>query len=319
MKIYKSIFTIFILGLIILSCNKEDDRSEYPGNIIIHGDTFHLKLLGVEDDASVETKKKNRFYAYSGSDDDDLSAISNENWTYEMWIKVPHGAKIGDRVNPDDVVPVGACISSRVNGFELYLIEDDNADYAIKFGRLDMEDFQIDAMDSKDATENLFFDKWTHVAISRSSTDNNAKLYINGKLAASSTEPTWLIPSNDKWLQFNYFYRNGNFSNFFKGAMKNIRVSKIDRYPEEFTPNFDLRYNEIINDAGEVEDIGVDDDTLLQLDLEKDLTAFEEGHIYHPFYNKIKIKGNYSYYIKLHRDYFSWDTEIVEEYPVTGY
>ena len=302
---------ILFIGSFTTSCNDDDKGTEYPGNIIIRGDVFHLKLLGVDVNADSDTKKKARFYAFSGGSNNDLSAMNPTDWTYEMWIKVSHDARVGDSEAIDAVTANGDCISMRSGNFEMYLVQDDDADFAIKYARLNLQDEQLTAISTVDSTEKLTFGEWFHIAVTRNSTDNMVKIYLNGKLSASSTDALFTQPVNDKWLQFNYIYRNGNFTNFFKGAMKNIRVSDVDRYPAEFTPPFPPQFTE---------NFVVDSNTILQLDLEKNLTPFSNTSSNYPDYNKIEIKGLYNpYYIKLHNSYVSWDTEIIEEYPVSGY
>ena len=307
--IYTLVFAV--LAVFVSSCNEDDKGTEYPGNIIIHGDVFHLKLFRADATADSNTKKKARFYAFSGGSNNDLSAMNPTDWTYEMWIKVSRDARIGDPNAVDAVEANGDCISMRSGNFEMYLIQDDDADFAIKYARLNLQDEQLLSISTVNSTEKLTFDKWFHIAVSRNSTDNMVKIYLNGKLSASSTDPLFAQPVNDKWLQFNYIYRNGNFTNFFVGSMKNIRVSTIDRYPAEFTPPFPPQFTD---------NFVVDDNTLLQLDLEKNLTPFDDTSSNYPDYNKIEIKGFYNpYYIKLHNNYVSWDTEIIEEYPASGY
>ena len=319
MKTIKYILVLFILGLFINSC-KEENLEEYPGNIIIHSDVLHMVLHGPDNDAPAQTKRNARFYAYSGGSDYDLSAMSPTDWTYEMWIKVPNDAMIGDRTISNSTDAGGAFISERAKNFELYLVDDDDADFAIKYNRMSIDGVAIDSMCSHNSSVNLSFDTWTHVAISRASSDGLAKFYINGKLIDSSDDPLWIQPVNDTWLQFNYVYRNGEFLNMFKGEMKNIRVSTIDRYPTEFTPELYVRYNETVDSEGNIIEHEIDENTLLQLNLEKNLTPFDEGSSNYKNFNKIEIKGFYDpYYIKIHKTLFSWQGDIVDEYPITGY
>jgi len=319
MKTLHTLLIILIVGFSLYSC-KEEKLEDYPGNIIIHSDVLHLILNGPDNEESAATKKNARFYAYSGGSDNDLSSLPAEDWTYELWIKVTPDAMIGDRANSNSTEAGGSFISERAKNFELYLVNDDNADFSIRYNRMDVNGLTIASMCSSEASENLSFNEWAHVAISRSSTDGLSKFYINGKLIESSDDPIWIQPVNDTWLQFNYVYRNGAFLNYFKGEMKNIRVSSIDRYPSEFTPDVYVRYNETVDTDGNIVEHEVDEFTLLQLNLEKELTPFDESSPYYEDFDKIEIRGAYDpYYIKLHRKLFTWEGEIIDEYPVTGY
>jgi len=319
MKTLKYILIILSLGIFVNSC-KEEILEDYPGNIIIHSDVLHMVLNGPDDDAPSTTKKSARFYAFSGGSDFDLSALNPTDWTYEMWIKVAPNAMIGDRTIANSTNAGGSFISERANNFEMYLVDDADADFAIKYNKMNVEGVKIDSMCSYNSSVNLSFDTWTHVAISRSSADGLAKFYINGKLIDSRDDSLWTQPVNDTWLQFNYIYRNGEFSNFFKGEMKNIRVSTIDRYPTEFTPELYVRYNETADAEGNITEHDIDEYTLLQLNLERNLTPFDEGSSNYKYFDKIEIKGFYDpYYIKVHKTLFSWQGDIIDEYPVTGY
>lgn len=294
MKIYKLILFAIALGFFLNSCTKEE-RATYPGQIIIHGATY-INMPGTD------TNNTNmRIYAFSGSSSNDLSSMSGEDWTYELWIKVDPDALIGDRNAESGFYAGGASISERRHNFELYLIDDADADYAIKYGRLnETDDLQAASMQSDQSDVNLSFNEWVHVAISRSSSDGIAKFYINGNLIDSSSDPVWIQPVNDTWLDFNYMYRGGSM-NFFKGSMENIRVSKIDRYPSEFV------IDRLIA-------LDVDDYTLLQLNLDNHLTPFSPPNDF----DKLEIRGNYSYYIKVHNTN-TWTSEDDQYLPLGDY
>ena len=293
MKNYKIILTfIIIFGLFTNSCKKEEELPTYPGQIIIHGATY-INMPGTETNDS-----NMRMYAFSGGHENDLSALPEEDWTYELWIKVDSDALIGDRNAESGATAGGASIGERRNNFELYLIDDDDADYAIKYGKLHSEDdLQVASMQSNESSINLSFDQWVHVAISRSSSDGIAKFYINGLLIDSSLDLVWVQEVSDTWLDFNYMYR-GSSINFFKGSMENIRLSTIDRYPEPFVID-------VLNE------FKVDDNTLLQLNLNKNLTPFSPP----TDFDKIEIRGIYDYYIKIHNTN-TWTSEDDEYYPL---
>ncbi|MBU3012854.1 LamG domain-containing protein [Polaribacter vadi] len=280
MKIIKLLIIIFSLGLIFVSCS-DDPVEVYPG-IIVRVDTVFVK--GVNRTYPTFTGSNtsdDRFYAFSGGASTDLSSMSGEDFTYETWIKVDSDALIGSLDSISGKTAGGANIMERGRNFELYLVEDSDADFAIKYNRLDDDNLALGSMNSSDSSINLNFDEWAHIAISRSSSDNTAKFYINGVLIDSSTDDLWIQPVNDTWLDFNYMYRGGNI-NFFKGSFDNIRVSYIDRYPTAFIPN-------------QYEKFAVDSNTLLQMDLDENLTPFEPA----TDFDKVEIKGVYSYYIQV--------------------
>lgn len=283
MKVFKMTSLLMAIGtLAITSCGGSDDDN-YQGEINTDPEeeitTGYVTLSG-----SGETN--DRINCYAESNDLGLTTIPEGDWTYEIWINADPLTSIGDPAENSGLTAEGACISEREAIFELYLIadEDEGADYAIKYNRLDLDNLAVGTMESSSITD-LKFDEWVHVAISRSSTDGLAKFYINGVLIDSSDDELWIIPSSTSWLDINYMYRGSNM-NFFKGSMDNIRVSTVDRYPSAFTPN-------------RTEGFVVDDNTLLQVDLDNNLTAFEEGTVNYPDFNKVEIKGTYPWYIKV--------------------
>ncbi|MDO6803119.1 LamG-like jellyroll fold domain-containing protein [Wenyingzhuangia sp. 1_MG-2023] len=298
MKLFKFISFFAIFGsLTITSCEREA-LPVYPGTII-QVDTVLVKGANLTYPTFTGSDTSgDRFYAFSGANSTDLSSMSGEDWTYELWIKVDPDALIGDASEPSGQTAGGACISERGRIFELYLIEDSDADYAIKYNRLDGDNLAVGTMESSSSSINLKFDEWVHVAISRSSDDGIAKFYINGILIDSSSDTLWVQPAaSDTWLDFNYMYRGGNM-NFFKGSFDDIRVSYIDRYPSEFEPNHFERHI-------------VDSNTLLQMDLDNNLTAFDFDPETEPEkgnYDKVEIQGIYSYFIQVINTVF-WTSE----------
>ncbi len=293
MKTYKYFILLLFFLVSLNACEKE--KQEYPGSLIKH-------IVNIELPGSDMEKSSAIFYAFSGNRSDDFTSLPEGDWTYELWIKVDPDALIGGRNVRNGYYAGGACIGSREHNFELYLINDPDADFAIKYGKLRTGDgVQIASMQSDGATENLHFDEWVHVAISRSSTDGIAKFYINGMLIDSSNDPIWTQAVSDEWLTFNYMERSERNKHFFKGGMDNIRVSTIDRYPTYFTPNR--------KDIFEV-----DENTLLQLDLQERLTSFDPPKDY----KKVEIKGSYKYYISVHDDN-TWHHDPDEYLPLGDY
>ena len=290
MKLIKLICFIATIGIFTLTSCEREALPVYPGTIV-QIDTVFVKGANLTYPTfSGSNTSDDRFYAFSGSSSDDFSSMSGEDWTYELWIKVDPDALIGDPNEPSGQTAGGASISERSRNFELYLIEDSDADYAIKYNRLDDDNLPLGTMESSNSSVNLKFNEWAHVAISRSSSDGIAKFYINGTLIDSSDDPLWIQPVNDTWLDFNYMYRGGNM-NFFKGSFDDIRISYIDRYPTEFEPNHFERHE-------------LDNYTLLQMDLDNNLTPFDPVNDF----DKVEIKGVYSYYIQVVNTVF-WTSE----------
>lgn len=291
MKIFKySIATIaFLMSIVFTSC-EADPLPVYP-DVIVQIDTVFVEGVNITYPTfSGSDTGDDRFYAFSGGNSTDLSSMSETDWTYETYIKVDADALIGDRTMLQGMDAGGACIMERGRNFELYLIDDSSADFAIKYNRLNSDNEAVGTMQSDESGINLSFDEWVHVAISRSSSDNTAKFYINGVLIDSSTDDLWIQPVNDTWLDFNYMYRGGNI-NFFKGAFDNIRVSYVDRYPSAFEPNQFERFPD-------------DGDTLLLMDLDENLTPFDPVNDF----DKVEIKGVYPYFIKVINTVF-WTSE----------
>lgn len=283
MKFIKNIIPVVLItgSLFTASCEKEHQVC-YPGTIIQTDTVFvkganqtYITLTG-------ESTADDRFYAFSGSSDPiDFDTMTGEDWTYEEWVKVDPAALIGSVDSLNGATAEGACIMDRGRNFELYLVNDANADYAIKYNRLDDNNDATGTMISNKTGIKLLFNEWVHVAISRSSADGIAKFYINGKLVESSNDALWIQPVGDTWLGFNYMFRGENM-NFFKGSLDNIRISYNDRYPSEFTPNPFERFD-------------VDINTVLQCDLDNNLTPFDPATAF----DKVEIKGAYGYYIKV--------------------
>ena len=279
MKFIKNIIPVALIAgaLFTASCEKEDQVC-YPGTIIETDTVFvkganqtYMTLTG-------ESTGDDRFYAFSGGSDSDLSTLDGENWTYEEWVKVDPAALVGSADSLNGATAGGACIMERGRIFELYLIGDATSDFAVRYNRLDSNNEAVGTMTSA----GLSFNEWVHVAISRSAADGVAKFYINGVLVDSSDDALWAQPADsDTWLDFNYMYRGASI-NFFKGSLDNIRVSYNDRYPSEFTPD-------------QFERFAVDSNTLLQCDLDNNLTPFDPV----TDFDKVEIKGVYSYYIKV--------------------
>lgn len=291
MKIFKySIATIALIMSIVLTSCEADPLPVYP-DVIIQIDTVFVQGVNITYPTFTGSDTgDDRFYAFSGGSSTDLSSMSATDWTYETWIKVDADALIGDRTALQGADAGGACIMERGRNFELYLIDDANADFAIQYNRLNGDNEAVGTMQSNDSGINLSFNEWAHVAISRSSNDNVAKFYINGVLVASSDDDLWMQPVNDTWLDFNYMYRGASI-NFFKGSFDNIRVSYVDRYPAAFEPIQHERFPE-------------DGDTLLLMDLDENLTPFDPANDF----DKLEIKGAYSYYIKVINTVF-WTSE----------
>ncbi|HHB79708.1 MAG TPA: T9SS type A sorting domain-containing protein [Saprospiraceae bacterium] len=79
----------------------------------------------------------------------------------------------------------------------------------------------------------MSFDSWNHIAVSRDGT--TARLFINGALAQSSTDPDFVLstPSSNA---VNYGARYwGSYSRLLDGALDEMRYSDIARYTAPFS------------------------------------------------------------------------------------
>jgi|LGVF01.1.fsa_nt_gb hypothetical protein len=197
-----------------------------------------------------------RLYGFSGSSSNPQwnleTTLSGEDWTYETMIKVDPTASIGDKDIAQSIEDIGATVMDRSKMFELYLVSDDNGDFAIRYNVLDADNIATGTMNSGP----LQFGNWIHVAITSSSASGTARFFVNGNMVGSSTDVVWQHTPSNSWIGFNYRFRGEN-TGFLTGSMDNVRISKVERYSDSFDAA------SLINGY-----YTVDDNTLIQLNLD---------------------------------------------------
>ncbi len=161
------------------------------------------------------------FFIYDNSDDD--LDVSN-NWTIETWLKV--------RSYTDNTWSV---IMDRRNVFSFYLINDADADYAVKFAVRDDNDAIIASVQSDNSQLNMSFNRWYHVAVSYDG--SVARLFINGYQVASSTDPDFNLTASSKALNIAARYWSNGYERYLNGFLDEIRISDIARYRSDFVPD----------------------------------------------------------------------------------
>ncbi|NOX47835.1 MAG: LamG domain-containing protein [Chlorobi bacterium] len=79
-----------------------------------------------------------------------------------------------------------------------------------------------------DAAHDMTLDTWYHVAATYDATTHDAKLYINGDLAASANSSYWSLSASTNALNIGGLY-NSSYSNQIDAHIDEIRVSNIAR------------------------------------------------------------------------------------------
>ncbi len=144
------------------------------------------------------------------------------NWTIETWAKVDTYTDNSWNV-----------ILDRRTVFSLYLLNDNDADFAIRFVTRDANDNIVSSLRSDNSDINLELGQWFHVAVQYDGT--TAKLFINGYLVDESTD-NFVLSSSTNALNVAAKYW-GSYSRYLDGRIDEIRISDIPRYGDSFCPN----------------------------------------------------------------------------------
>jgi len=147
----------------------------------------------------------------------------SENWTYEAWVKI-------NSYNSSD----WSVITDRRNVFSLYLIDDADADFAVRFVARDGSDAIVASLRSDNSDINLKFDKWFHVAVSRDGT--TTRLFLNGNIIEESSDANFILSNSTSALNIGARYW-GSYSRYLNGQLDEISLSSKARYIEEFCPS----------------------------------------------------------------------------------
>ncbi len=147
----------------------------------------------------------------------------SDKWTYEAWVKV-------DSYNSND----WSVIMDRRTVFSLYLINDADADFAVRFVTRDESDNIGASLRSDNSSVNLEFNKWFHVAVSFDGT--YARLFLNGQLIEENNNNLFNLTSSSNALNIGARYW-GTYSRYIDGKIDEIILSDTARYTQEFCPD----------------------------------------------------------------------------------
>ncbi len=173
-------------------------------------------LVGRKDSALVSLEfDGNDSYFVNDNSFNDLD-ISN-NYTLETWIKINH---LNTNSNFDVII-------DRRTVFSLYLIDDVDADYAVRFVTRNSNDAIIASLRSDNSSINLNFGEWVHIAVSYDSV--RASLFINGHEVDSDTDPNFTLSKSSKALNVGGRYW-GSYGRYLVGEMDELRISDVARY-----------------------------------------------------------------------------------------
>ncbi len=171
----------------------------------------------------------NSYYLYFDGDDsffipDNIynNMDIDSTWTIETWCEVDSYTDNGWNV-----------ILDRRNVFSLYLLNDYDSDFAIRFVKRDNSDNIVASLRSDSSDVNLQLGQWFHVAVQYDGT--TAKLFINGTLVDESTED-FSLASSTNYLNIGARYW-GSYSRYLEGRLDEIRISDVARYDNGFCPN----------------------------------------------------------------------------------
>ena len=183
---------------------------------------FAFSMLNAQDNYYRQFNGTSQSLYVKDDTNNDLD-ISN-NWTIEAWVKV-HSYTNG----------TWSVIMDRKGVFSLYLIDDANADFAVRFVARDASNDNIIASLQSDASStNLSLDQWFHVAVKYDGSD--ARLYLNGNLIIEdNSDPDFNLSASSNNLNIGVRYWGG-YSRYLDGSVDQVRISNTARYAGNFTP-----------------------------------------------------------------------------------
>lgn len=293
-----------------LSCSDDDNDYETP---VITGEM--VTTIGSYAKFSGDNQS---FYATNKSTSGarPFNALTTD-WTFETWVKVEDGTKLGEdpltssiimeqryvfslyaipanTSKPEADEEVEVIDYSQPNGIGKKTVKV-KADYELKYSKLanNTSDVELESMSTFD-NENivLSYGKWVHVAITRSSTDNTARFFVNGKLVDSSTDDVWISKSSVSAVNWSGTYRGG-YKGFAKCGLRKVRVSTVARYSEDFTPDLYTDFEE-------------DGKTLLLLNLTKQEMIDPEDTT-----PTMDVKGSYPYSVSLRQSNWGSESQMI--------
>ena len=141
----------------------------------------------------------------------------SDSYTIETWMKV-------NKLNPTSNFDV---IMDRRTVFSLYLIDDNDADYAIRFVSRNGSDALTASLGSDNSDINLNFDEWVHIAICRS--EGITSLFLNGEEVDHSLDTNFKLRYSIYALNFGARYW-GSYQRYMYGELDEVRISDTARY-----------------------------------------------------------------------------------------
>ncbi|MEA2043009.1 MAG: C10 family peptidase [Bacteroidota bacterium] len=151
--------------------------------------------------------------------------ISN-NWTIETWFEIDSYSGSWD------------VITDRKTVFSMYLIDDSNSDFAVRFVARDSNGNIIASL-SSETNSDLSFQEWIHIAISRDG--STTKMFLNGIEVAQSTDTDFSLSATTNALNIGARYWSG-YERYIDGRIDELRISDIARYNSNFCPDRFYRY-----------------------------------------------------------------------------
>ncbi|MCI2229818.1 C10 family peptidase [Polaribacter sp. MSW13] len=156
-------------------------------------------------------------YAYARQTPDfDLDFTTD--YTLETWLRLKEG-------NVD-----GNILLDIENVFGLEITDVNTENFAIKY----TSHASGEEIVSNKNGNTILLNQWTHIAVSH--TGNKTKLFINGILMDSYEGANFNLVSSTNALNIAEKY-HGSYSSRIKADFDQLRISKTDRYPSNFTPS----------------------------------------------------------------------------------
>ena len=137
------------------------------------------------------------------------------SYTFECWLNVDVYQSL-DRIFDRRTVCAMSIIAANGTG-----------DFAIRFTERDAS-HNIQRTLETSAAFDMDLDTWYHVAVTYDATSHEAKLYINGDLAASENNSLWALTASTNALNIGGLYNSG-YSNQINAHIDEVRVSNIAR------------------------------------------------------------------------------------------
>jgi len=307
LNIYLLLFAVITMSL---SCSDDDNSIETP---VITGE-----IVTTIDSYANFNGENQSFYATNKSTDGirPFNALTTD-WTFETWVKVEEGTNLTEEPLTSSIIMEQRYVFSlyaipaneskseadveeevidynQPDGIGTKLIKV-KADYELKYSKLanNSTDVELESMSTYD-NENivLSYGKWVHIAITRSSSDNTARFFVNGQLVNSSTDDVWISKSSVSAVNWSGTYRGGYYG-FSKCGLRKVRVSNVSRYNEDFIPDLSIDFEE-------------DDETLFLLNLieEEMIDPLDDTP-------EMDVKGVYPYSVSLRQNNWASESQMI--------